>query len=77
MAWNKSQRKYASSEKGKQSRLRYQKSVKGIEAHKRYMAKRRAKLAEAKQLKATTIVEPVKTKVEGSKMKKGAAMSKS
>ena len=75
--WSKSQIKYAQSEKGKLARKKYQESPKGIEAHKRYMAKRRAKLAEAKKTKAATVVEPVKNKVESSKIKKGAAMSKS
>jgi hypothetical protein len=74
--WSKSQIAYSKSSKGREARARYQKSPKGIEAHKRYMAKRRAKLAEAKQTKVTTTVEPVKNKVESSKMKSGAASKK-
>lgn len=50
MAWSQAQR-------------RYQSSIKGKEARSRYMANRKARLAEAKQPKETKQVE--KSEVEG------------
>jgi hypothetical protein len=62
--WTPAQRKYASSLKGKEARKRYQQSEKGRASRKAYLARRRAKLTEAKQEK----VAPVKKKEEVSKI---------
>lgn len=64
MVWNKSQRAYAASEKGKASRLKYQQSDKAKASRKAYYEKRKAlKAAKVnKQSKETKIeVTPVPT----------------
>ncbi|MBI4100705.1 hypothetical protein HY439_03130 [Candidatus Microgenomates bacterium] len=57
MSWTAAQRKYSNSSKGKISRLKYQQSPKGVETRKRYIARRKAKLAGKEQIETITPVE--------------------
>lgn len=76
MSWTNAQRKYSNSAKGKISRLKYQQSLKGIEARKRYMANKKARRLELKQEPqmeqkvAESTIALVEKKAEKSKMGK-------
>ncbi len=71
-SWTPAQRRYYASLKGRETRLRYQQSEKGRATHLAYLAKRKAKLEEAKKEKEITQVETEsKTgKIEGEAVKK-------
>jgi len=53
--WSESQKKYSKSSKGLESREKYQSSEKFKQTHRAYLLKRKAKLAEAKQLEVTRV----------------------
>ena len=55
--WSESQRRYSKTPAGLEARRKYQTSEKGRATKKAYMARRRAKLAEAKKEKEITQVE--------------------
>ena len=59
--------------KWSEAQKRYQNSDKGRAAKARYMAKRKARLAEAKQ---TEEIKPLENKVEAIKIKKEVASKK-
>lgn len=61
MVWNKSQRAYAASEKGKASRLKYQQSDKAREARKKYYEKRKVLKLANKEVKETKSEGTIKT----------------
>lgn len=63
--WTQAQQKYAQSSKGKLSRKKYQESDKGRETHRIYLANRKTKLKEVKQIDQT---KPVEIKVEAVKI---------
>lgn len=67
MTWTEAQKRYASSSLGKLSRKKYQESEKGRAKHKEYLARRREKLAKAKQLKTEINYAPVKEKLTETK----------
>lgn len=73
--WKPSQRKYATSLKGKEARKRYQESPKGIEARKRYFANRKARKANTKPVEVV-VIDPVANKPETGKIKKEARLKK-
>ncbi|HUV42862.1 MAG TPA: hypothetical protein VMY36_03075 [Patescibacteria group bacterium] len=71
--WTQAQKKYAQSSKGKEARLRYQQSEKGRAKHKEYLARRKAKKLEAKQVQETTTVN---NEIKEVKIKKEAVSKK-
>lgn len=71
--WTEAQKRYSRSARGIEARKKYQSSEKGRASHLAYLAKRKAKLAEAKKEKEITQVE---TKLETGKIKQEAVSEK-
>lgn len=72
--WSEAQKRYQNSSKGREARCRYQQSEKEKQKHREYLARRKAKLSEAKQVKEITLVEK---KEELVKIKKSPESKKS
>lgn len=71
--WSEAQKRYAKSPGGVEARRRYQQSEKGRASRIAYMARRKAKLVEAKQ---TEEIKPLENKVEAVKIKESPKSKK-
>lgn len=72
--WSEAQKRYANSTKGREARRKYQQSEKGRASRIAYLARRKAKLAEAKVKKEAN---PVEKKEESARLKKSPESKKS